>query len=1113
MKKFLIFLVSIVVVVTLGLTTYYFLRNEEVIDFTVKEIYCNQGDIVTLAELGKVVKKENISNKTTYNYNAGGESVTALFEYQEDTGYYKAKAGGNPIVVITTSNPLYPEFKISVHIGDGSADAPYIVGNQADLMKIGNVEGAYGLDGSYSLANDIVLTDDFMPIGYNSTTGEMADFTGSFNGNGHTISGLNLTNGETEPVTRRILRAEEPEPSKQLKKAGLFISLGTSAKVHDLTLSNVTISGAFETAGALAGDGAGTVRNIVVTNANITNTSANGVTGGLFGKFSGVSSVLTVAEVKETTLTIGKDGVLIAEGTSVGGLIGKVEQAKVQATDAKVTISCISDSESNANAGGLVGEFVITATAGTIQESYAVCASENANCGGFIGKISIDGSFNPGEYNILKFLVGNYCVSANNKAIISKPGEFIDELFTRDDVFLIGSKASEADLKTSTYYYYSVGPDKHLWDSSIWLIESGSLPQLKFNNIALEEVNSVYYLKNLDDETVEDFIALIEKAIAENNGVLSGSYFINDDVDLTGYDWKAVSLKDCILDFGGNRETVIPHTIRNLDIKHADVDGNMGLFTTMENSAILNLNLEGVKVSADATNVGAVAGTVKESSDASAIINVNVNYASAISGRTMDYFGGLVGFANSVTIENCKVKNLNTSGSTIRYYAGGAVAELVKGTINDVKVDVKGISASNAVAGLVAVNGGTIKSAGTIENAGVVINYVGKDAVSVGGVVAVNNGSILSGEFENVTINVNSSIASEVPLMTNSFNDLKIVNIEAMNTLKVGGVVGINTGAVENVTISGSGINIAQSTGNSMIVGGLVGVNQGSLKSSKCDLTKVGDCVEGKDYVVGGIAGTNSTAKSSIYQCSVSADIKGNHVAGVVVSMDNLNATVSQVFVGKLTNGGAVVLAENEISGDKYVAGVCFNFNAGKMYDIQTVSKIYGTKNETKSSLVALIFPDEATLIRASINSYCDGYGVFYRETWKNFSQGNTNNRYNIYGRDEVAGTMQQVVFNTDTMAKAGKPYTNAQFIIGNNFAFNYYATYENTEESSYVLALDSTEFSRTSNYTSDYTLIINGVGAFGASSEKHMKTMNFNFDGGVWKYDNVIVLAFMIAE
>jgi len=41
MKKFLVFLVAIIVVVSFGLTTYYFLRNDEVIRIETKEIFCN----------------------------------------------------------------------------------------------------------------------------------------------------------------------------------------------------------------------------------------------------------------------------------------------------------------------------------------------------------------------------------------------------------------------------------------------------------------------------------------------------------------------------------------------------------------------------------------------------------------------------------------------------------------------------------------------------------------------------------------------------------------------------------------------------------------------------------------------------------------------------------------------------------------------------------------------------------------------------------------------------------------------------------------------------------------------------------------------------------------
>ena len=62
MKKFLIFLVVIVVGVSLGLTTYYFMRDDETISINTKEIYCNVGDVVSLEDLDIVIITNTIDN-------------------------------------------------------------------------------------------------------------------------------------------------------------------------------------------------------------------------------------------------------------------------------------------------------------------------------------------------------------------------------------------------------------------------------------------------------------------------------------------------------------------------------------------------------------------------------------------------------------------------------------------------------------------------------------------------------------------------------------------------------------------------------------------------------------------------------------------------------------------------------------------------------------------------------------------------------------------------------------------------------------------------------------------------------------------------------------------
>ena len=69
--------------------------------------------------------------------------------------------------------------------GDGTIDSPYIINNQEELKLMSDNLSAY-----YKLNNDIVLTEDWIPVG------TMEDpFTGGFDGNGHTIS--NLTSNST----------------------------------------------------------------------------------------------------------------------------------------------------------------------------------------------------------------------------------------------------------------------------------------------------------------------------------------------------------------------------------------------------------------------------------------------------------------------------------------------------------------------------------------------------------------------------------------------------------------------------------------------------------------------------------------------------------------------------------------------------------------------------------------------------------------------------------------------------------------------------------------------------------------------------------------------------
>ena len=87
MKKFLIFLVVIVVGVSLGLTTYYFMRDDETISINTKEIYCNVGDVISTEDLNIVITRPYSYRNTTFDYNAGGPAVQSMINYDETNGY------------------------------------------------------------------------------------------------------------------------------------------------------------------------------------------------------------------------------------------------------------------------------------------------------------------------------------------------------------------------------------------------------------------------------------------------------------------------------------------------------------------------------------------------------------------------------------------------------------------------------------------------------------------------------------------------------------------------------------------------------------------------------------------------------------------------------------------------------------------------------------------------------------------------------------------------------------------------------------------------------------------------------------------------------------------
>jgi Cadherin-like beta sandwich domain/S-layer homology domain len=239
--------------------------------------------------------------------------------------------------------------------GDGTKENPYIIETPAQLDKVRNY-----LDAHFRLEADIDLShysdgEGWDPIasGFNTSNPDTL-FTGSFDGNGFTISNLTID------------REEDCQ--------GLFAAVGEEGEIRDVHLEDVTINGG-SCVGSLVGLNYGVIENASV---NFGLVNGDDFVGGLVGRHSG-ELVSSHADIS----VFGQD--------YVGGLVGYMNGFNHK------TVS-IRDSYASGNVdgktvvGGLVGR-IETDNAGSINEimnSYAEGkVTGDKHVGGFIGSNAV----------------------------------------------------------------------------------------------------------------------------------------------------------------------------------------------------------------------------------------------------------------------------------------------------------------------------------------------------------------------------------------------------------------------------------------------------------------------------------------------------------------------------------------------------------------------------------------------------------------------------------------------------------------------------------------------------------------------------------------------------
>ena len=175
----------------------------------------------------------------------------------------------------------------------GSVDNPFLISTPeelAGLAKMVNVpSGQWGVtkvslkDKHILLTRDINLEDrEWAPIGwylsYTTTSGwtqtrEYEGFDGSFNGGGHTISGLKIETCENVPLYN----------SKQTEAAGLFGYISIDGKIRNLVVKGKVNASECEGVGGIAGWADGLIENCVTDVEVRATSSKRGYAGGIAG--------------------------------------------------------------------------------------------------------------------------------------------------------------------------------------------------------------------------------------------------------------------------------------------------------------------------------------------------------------------------------------------------------------------------------------------------------------------------------------------------------------------------------------------------------------------------------------------------------------------------------------------------------------------------------------------------------------------------------------------------------------------------------------------------------------------------------------------------------------
>ena len=311
------------------------------------------------------------------------------------------------------------------YTGSGTSFSPYLV---YDVYGLQAMIG--GLDKSYQLNNDINAS---VTSAWNTSTGfapvgdSVINFTGTFDGNGKTITDLYINRPDDSYI-------------------GLFGYIDSDGQISDVGLVDADVSG-YQYVGALAGYNGGTISNSYATGTVTGDAAYSYDIGGLVGYNEG-----TIENSYATGDVSGYE--------EVGGLVG---YNSYEIYNSYATGTVTGDAADSYDIGGLVGY-----NEGTIENSYATCdVSGYEYIGGLVGYN------NGGNISECAWYTGAYSDAIGYDDYAGDVVQRLSDYEYGYDVGVVGAFYSPAH---SVY----VGWD--FTDTPVWNAYSDTYPRLDFES-------------------------------------------------------------------------------------------------------------------------------------------------------------------------------------------------------------------------------------------------------------------------------------------------------------------------------------------------------------------------------------------------------------------------------------------------------------------------------------------------------------------------------------------------------------------------------------------------------------------------------------------------------